>query len=99
MFKDTSGVFKKFSVISWKGGLGKISLEIPFPLCLNCYTVYTAVCFPLMLAFYEETFAVTPLEEFILGSGEMAQWLRALAALPEGMSSVPINHMVTYNHL
>jgi hypothetical protein len=32
-------------------------------------------------------------------AGEMAQWLRALTALPEAMSSNPSNHMVTHNHL
>jgi hypothetical protein len=31
--------------------------------------------------------------------GEMAQWLRALAALPEVLSSNPSNHMVAHNHL
>jgi hypothetical protein len=30
---------------------------------------------------------------------EMAQWLRALTALPEVLSSIPSNHMVTHNHL
>jgi hypothetical protein len=29
----------------------------------------------------------------------MAQWLRALTALPEVQSSIPSNHMVVYNHL
>ena len=29
----------------------------------------------------------------------MAQWLRALAALPEVQSSIPSNHMVAHNHL
>jgi hypothetical protein len=33
------------------------------------------------------------------GAGEMAQQLRALAALPEVLSSIPSNHMVAYNHL
>ena len=32
------------------------------------------------------------------GPGEMAQWLRALAALPEVLSSIPSNHMVTHSH-
>jgi hypothetical protein len=32
-------------------------------------------------------------------AGEMAQWLRALTALPEVMSSNPSNHMVAHNHL
>jgi hypothetical protein len=31
--------------------------------------------------------------------GEMAQWLRALTALPEVLSSIPSNHMVAHNHL
>jgi hypothetical protein len=33
------------------------------------------------------------------GAGEMAQWLRALTALPEILSSIPSNHMVAHNHL
>jgi hypothetical protein len=34
-----------------------------------------------------------------IGAGEMAQRLRALAALPEVLSSIPSNHMVAHNHL
>ena len=30
---------------------------------------------------------------------EMAQWLRALTTLPEVLSSIPSDHMVTHNHL
>jgi hypothetical protein len=30
---------------------------------------------------------------------EMVQWLRALTALPEALSSIPSNHMVAQNHL
>jgi hypothetical protein len=33
------------------------------------------------------------------GAGEMAQQLGALAALPEVLSSISSNHMVTHNHL
>jgi hypothetical protein len=33
------------------------------------------------------------------GAGEIAQWLRALTALPEVLSSIPSNHMVAHNHL
>jgi len=33
-----------------------------------------------------------------LQAGEMAQWLRALTALPEVLSSNPSNHMVAHNH-
>jgi hypothetical protein len=29
----------------------------------------------------------------------MAQWLRALTALPKVPSSIPSNHMVAHNHL
>jgi len=32
-------------------------------------------------------------------AGEMAQWLRALTALPEVLSSIASNHMVAHNHL
>jgi hypothetical protein len=31
--------------------------------------------------------------------GEMAQWFRALTALPEVPSSIPSNHMMAHNHL
>jgi hypothetical protein len=33
------------------------------------------------------------------GAGEMAQWFRALTALPEVLSSIPSNHMVAHYHL
>ena len=39
------------------------------------------------------------LEEFKVGTGEMAQWLRALTALPEVLNSISRNHMVAHNHL
>jgi len=39
------------------------------------------------------------IEGFLAGAGEMAQWLRALTALPEVLSSNPSNHMVAHNHL
>jgi hypothetical protein len=31
--------------------------------------------------------------------GEMAQWVRALTALPKVLGSIPSNHMVAHNHL
>jgi hypothetical protein len=34
-----------------------------------------------------------------LRAGEMAQRLRALAALPDVLSSIPSNQMVAHNHL
>jgi hypothetical protein len=33
------------------------------------------------------------------GAGEMAQWLRALTALPKVLSSIPSNHKGAHNHL
>jgi hypothetical protein len=33
------------------------------------------------------------------GAREMAQWLGALAALPEGLGLTPSTHMVAHNHL
>jgi hypothetical protein len=33
------------------------------------------------------------------GAGEMAQWLRALTALPKVLISNPSNHMAAHNHL
>jgi hypothetical protein len=32
-------------------------------------------------------------------AGEMAQWLRALTAFPEVLSSIPSTYMVVYNYL
>ena len=37
-------------------------------------------------------------KKIIRGTGEMAQWLGALTALPEVLSSIPSNHMVAHNH-
>jgi plasmid maintenance system antidote protein VapI len=37
-------------------------------------------------------------QEVQLQAGEMAQWLKAQTALPEVLSSIPSNHMVTHNH-
>jgi hypothetical protein len=42
---------------------------------------------------------VTSFQEYYLGAGEMAQWVRALTALPKVRSSNPSNHMVAHNHL
>ena len=39
------------------------------------------------------------LKEMLNGTGEMAQWLRALPALPKVLSSIPNNHMVAHNYL
>jgi hypothetical protein len=33
------------------------------------------------------------------GAGEIAQWLRALTAFPEVLSSISSNYMVAHNHL
>ncbi|CAO2582063.1 hypothetical protein LEMLEM_LOCUS2165 [Lemmus lemmus] len=38
-------------------------------------------------------------EKSTQGAGEVAQWLRALPALPKVLSSIPSNHMVAHNHL
>ena len=32
------------------------------------------------------------------GDGEMAQWLRALAALPEDLGLIVSSHMLTHNY-
>jgi hypothetical protein len=37
--------------------------------------------------------------ERCLWAGEMAQWLRALTALPEVLSPIPSNHVVVHSHL
>ena len=35
----------------------------------------------------------------ILGDGKMAQWLRALAALPENLGSIPSIHVAAHKYL
>jgi len=39
------------------------------------------------------------LKKLYFGAGDMAQWLRALTALPKRLSSIPSNHMVAHSHL
>lgn len=39
------------------------------------------------------------LKDFIYYTGELARWLRVLAALPEDVSSIPSTFIVAYNHL
>ena len=39
------------------------------------------------------------LKNFNSGAGAMAQRIRALAAFPEVLSSIPSNHMVAHIHL
>jgi hypothetical protein len=39
-----------------------------------------------------------PYDNLLIGAGETAQPLRALAALPEDLGSVPSTHMVTHYH-
>jgi hypothetical protein len=41
----------------------------------------------------------TVLKISITRAGELAQRLRALAAPPEDLSSIPSNYMVAHNHL
>ena len=39
------------------------------------------------------------IKNHLRGVGEMAPWLRTLATLPEGLSSIPSNHMMARKHL
>jgi hypothetical protein len=39
-----------------------------------------------------------PFKNVLSRAGEMAQWLRALTALPKVLSSNPSNHMVAHNY-
>jgi hypothetical protein len=39
------------------------------------------------------------LQKLKFKAGEMAQWLRALSALPEDPGLTPSSHMAAYNHL
>ena len=52
----------------------------------------------------EDSYSVLTYNKLILkknmpGAGEMAQWLRALTALPKVLSSTLSNHMVAQNLL
>ena len=48
---------------------------------------------PVKVRMFTDTNAV---ETNMSGAGEMAQWLKALTALPEVLSPIPSNHMVAY---
>jgi hypothetical protein len=62
-----------------------------------------------MVAFIRMTLMAQKLQIFIvlnlvlkedrIGAREMAQWLRALTALPEVLGSIPSTHMEAHNHL
>jgi hypothetical protein len=53
--------------------------------------------FVILLNIYTKNFYFIKIN--FAGAREMAQWLRAVAALPEVLSSIPSNHMVAPNHL
>jgi hypothetical protein len=40
----------------------------------------------------------TDIKKWVVGAGEMAQWIRKLTALPKVLSSSPSNHMMAHNH-
>jgi hypothetical protein len=44
-------------------------------------------------------FKIIPESKSVRGAGEWAQQLRALAVLPEVLSSIPSTHMVVHNHM
>jgi hypothetical protein len=48
---------------------------------------------------FQMSTAYFPPLQIHMRAGEMAQWLRALTALPEVLNSNPSNHMVAPNHL
>ncbi|ERE74531.1 solute carrier family 37 (glycerol-3-phosphate transporter), member 3 [Cricetulus griseus] len=68
--------------------LGKENKDVP-PWFAPYVNMYTSRYLTLFRSSFRNSFL----------AGEMAQRLTAGAALPEVLSSVPINHMVTHNHL
>jgi hypothetical protein len=56
----------------------------------------TVIFFPAVIS--EMTSLIT-IKTFEIGAGEMAQWVRALTALPKVLSSNPSNNMVAHNNL
>jgi len=61
--------------------------------------VHTGLHLLLSLAVSEIGLREQSIENNVSPAGEMAQWLRALTALPEVLSSIPSNHMVAHDHL
>jgi hypothetical protein len=59
----------------------------------------TGMCLPQHLVPHKHNFERKIIKILQFGAGEMAQWLRALTALPEVLGSIPSNHMVAHNHL
>jgi hypothetical protein len=57
------------------------------------------LCIHMLILRNDKTYRVSYIKTELDWAGEMAQWLRALTALPEVLSSIPSNHMVAHNHL
>ena len=77
-------LYKPLTNIIWCQTLGILRMDLISVCCASQYSIN-------LLHIW--------LKSWGSGAGEMAQWLRALAALLEVLSSVPSNHMVTQNHL
>jgi len=56
---------------------------------LNQYKQLSLIIFIVLIYFFKNIF---------LGGGEMVQWLKALAALPEDWGSILSTHMAAHNH-
>uniref|UniRef100_A0A8C6GEW9 40S ribosomal protein S27 n=1 Tax=Mus spicilegus TaxID=10103 RepID=A0A8C6GEW9_MUSSI len=74
--------------------------------CPGCYKITTVfshaqtvvLCVGCSTGLCQPTGGKTRLTEGCSWAGEMAQWVKALTALPKVLSSNPSNHMVAHNH-
>ena len=46
----------------------------------------------------ERSLLLVPMQKLLYGAGEMAQWIRVLAALAEDLRSVPSIHITVHKH-
>ena len=64
------------------------------PVCIQIYSYIQAYVIRQLGSFHQMLH-----KNYNTGAGEMAQWLRALVALPKVLNSIPSNQMVAHNHL
>jgi hypothetical protein len=94
MCVEASGHLSEAVFVLWSCGFQ--SLDSGHQACAVSARIGWPSCWPDPTVLFL-SFSFLPLKKKV-GAGEMAQWVRALTALPKVQSSNPSNHMVAHNH-